>query len=144
MSIHLFIPPSIHWSIFFFSISCRQQYTPFLNISSYISLTGVQYLFMQNLYFTQERLNLYICFAKRKDCDSRKINKIHGLLLLGHLWKRKAVWEPLDPQKLLPYGADTLPQNSLWGTVKCWLGQTTCLSVNVNWIWMWKKRDPEA
>lgn len=108
-SIHVSILLSIHWFIFFSpTISCRQQCTSFLNTSSYIFLTGVQYLFMQNLYFTQERLNLYIYFAKRKGCDSRGINTIHSWFLLGYLWKWEAVWEFLDPQKLLPYGA-TIP-----------------------------------
>lgn len=34
----------------------------------------------------------------------------------------------------------TLPQNSLWGTVKYQVGKNTCLLVNVNWIWMRKKK----
>lgn len=94
--IYPFIRPSIYPLIHpFFSpkISCRQQCTSFLNTSSVISLTGVQYFFVQNLYFTQERLTLYIYFAKRKGCDSRRINTIHGWFLLGYLWKWEAVWE---------------------------------------------------
>lgn len=110
---HLFTYPFFYPSIgssFFFpqKISCQQQCTSFLNTSSYIFLTGVQYLLMQNLYFTQERLKLYIYFAKRKGCDSRRINTIHRWFLLGYLWKWEAVWELLNPQKLLPYGA-TIP-----------------------------------
>ena len=41
-------PLFIHWSIFPFQYNCRQQFAPLLNALSYISLTGVQCLFMQN------------------------------------------------------------------------------------------------
>lgn len=137
--LHSPIGPSF---LFFFEVGCRQQCTSFLNTSSCISLTGIQYLFMQKLYFTQEKLNVYIYFAKRKGCDSRRINTLHGWGLLGYLWKLQSVWKSLDLQKLLPYGAATPCHETV--SFKYSLGKTMCFSVNVNWIWMWRKWYPEA
>lgn len=85
---------SIHWFIHFFSQNKLQTALHFIykDFIIHISNWGVQYLFMQNLYFTRERLNLHIYFAIRKGCDSRRINTIHGWFLLGYLWK----WEAFE------------------------------------------------
>lgn len=103
------IYPCIHSSthslvhLFFFKISCRQQYTLFLYTSSCVINWSSVFVYAEIIFYTRE-----ISFAKRNEGDSRRINKIHGLLLLGYLWKWETIWEPLAPQKkLLPYGADT-------------------------------------
>lgn len=102
ISVYSFFYPFIG-SSFFFKISCRQQYTLFLYTSSCVINWSSVFVYAEIIFYTRE-----ISFAKRNEGDSRRINKIHGLLLLGYLWKWEIIWEPLAPQKkLLPYGADT-------------------------------------